>query len=384
MTTLMAEFILNPRRAPRAPARCRAAVISTQGWFEAETEDIGAMGCQLVSPKLVRQGDIVQLRVTNPKLEEPLKATGRVAWVSAQAPWRLGIAFDEGTHPQSALWFDRLVAAHPGLGGYRRVPDRIRADAPVYLGPPPRFLVDFSADEATLLRAVASGVRVDELRSRLRDRWPAMQRALFSLIARQAVTFQRGQAVHPDCWKKILSDVEASLAVEQMGKEAPPLVSAVPPPPVVDVYRTPRGAGRSPGHADDGWGAVPQDPSPVYDLAAEDAPPLDVAAPGATPPPSAPAQPAPPVAAPPPRSPAPGATPVPAADFAGAGVGWRRHGARSAEAQAVFDDALEHLRSGSVHDAIALLRKALHLAPGDPEIAQTLGKLAFKDRPGAG
>src|SRR5512143_2933461 len=207
----MAEFIVNPRRSPRAPARCRAAVVSTsQGWFEAETEDIGAMGCQLVSPRLVRKGDLVQLHVTNEKSEEPLKVAGRVAWVSPQAPWRVGIAFDEASQKESARWFDLLVSAYPGLSGYRRVPEKLRADQTVYLGPPPKFLVDFSGEEAMLLRAIASGARLDELMARLRDRWPAMQRALFSLIARQSITFQRGQAVHPESWKKILSEVEAS------------------------------------------------------------------------------------------------------------------------------------------------------------------------------
>jgi Flp pilus assembly protein TadD len=63
-------------------------------------------------------------------------------------------------------------------------------------------------------------------------------------------------------------------------------------------------------------------------------------------------------------------------------VGWRRTRGRSPEAQAVFDRALEELQSGTVNGAIALLRRALQLAPGDAEIAQALGKLAFKDRPG--
>lgn len=375
----MAEFIVNPRRAPRAPARCRAAVVSTQGWFEAETEDIGSMGCQLVSPRLVRKGDIVQLVVTNPKVQEQLKVSGRVAWVSPQAPWRVGIAFDDGGQKDALRWFDLLISAYPGLGGYRRVPDRIRADSTVYLGPPPKFLVDFTGEEAMLLRAIASGARLDELMVRLRDRWPAAQRALFSLIARQAVTFQRGAAVHPDSWKKILSEIEASLAVEEMGKDIPALKSAPPPPPPMEAYRpaypaptpiptaTPVPGGRA-YRSGESWGGQPHDPSPVLDLPADDAPPLEVATHGSP----APVE-----------TPLAAATPTPGADFAGAGVGWRKTRARSAEAQAVFDRALDELRSGSVNGAIALLRRALQLAPGDPEIAQALGKLAFKDRQGS-
>jgi hypothetical protein len=365
----MAEFIVNPRRSPRAPARCRAAVSSTQGWFEAETEDIGSTGCQLVSPKLVRKGDIVQLAVTNEKVAEPLKVSGRVAWVSPQAPWRVGIAFDEG-QKESARWFDLLVAAYPGLGGYRRVPDRIRADSTIYLGPPPKFLVDFSGDEAMLLRAIASGARIDELMARLRDRWPVAQRALFSLIARQVVTFQRGQAVHPESWKKILSEVEASLAVEEMGRAGPPAVVA--PPPAFEPIRPGRGepaarpTAAAPRTYESSWPVTPAHAPGGIELPPDDgAPALEVARPGSTP--------------------VPGwaeaaRTPPPQADFAGAGVGWRKTRVRTPEAQAAFDRALAELQAGSVNGALALLRRALALAPGDPEIAAALGKLAFKDR----
>ena len=202
------------------------------------------MGCQLVSPKLVHRGELVKLHVTNAKVEEPLDVAGRVAWVSPQSPWRVGVAFDGAALQQTTRWFELLVAAYPGLGGYRRVPDRIRADSTVYLGPPPKFLLDFNCDEAELLRAIASGARLDELMARLRDCWPAAQRALFSLIARQAVTFQRGHAVHPDSWKKILTDVEASLAIEAMGKSESKVVA--PPVPFTPV-RPERPAPRRPG-----------------------------------------------------------------------------------------------------------------------------------------
>jgi hypothetical protein len=361
----MAEFIVNPRRSPRAPARCRAAVSSTQGWFEAETEDIGPTGCQLVSPKLVRKGDVVQLAVTNEKVAEPLKVVGRVAWVSPQAPWRLGIAFDE-EQKESARWFDLLVGAYPGLGGYRRVPDRIRADSTVYLGAPPRFLLDFSRDEAMLLRAIASGARLDELMARLRDRWPVAQRALFSLIARQVVTFQRGQAVHPESWKKILSEVEASLAVEEMGKSGAPTVVA--PPPAFEPIRPGRvePAAPAPRAYESSWPvAPPHSPGEIELEPVASAPALEVAGPTATPAPTWAEA---------------GRAAAPRADFAGAGVGWRKTRARPPEAQAAFDRALAELQAGSVNGAIALLRRALAFAPGDPEIAAALGKLAFKDR----
>jgi hypothetical protein len=372
----MAEFIANPRRAPRAPARCRASVVSVQGWFEAETEDIGTMGCQLVSPRLVRKGDLVQLAITNEKVSQPLKATGRVAWVSPQAPWRVGIAFEDGSLQDCARWFELLISAYPGLGGYRRVPDRIRADAAVYLGPPPKFLVDFNADEAMLLRAIASGASIDELRARLRDRWPAAQRALFSLIARQAITFQRGQAVHPDSWKKILTDVEASLAVEEMGRSAdgpvlppPPARPARPVAPAPTLVPAPTPAPRGPVPAASPYASM-------WPVAPAHAPsrPLELPEDGNTPLELEPI---------PPQMPEPLAysrTPLPTADYQGAGVGWRKARRRSPEAQSAFEEALRLLQSGATNSAIALLRRALALSPGDPEIAAQLGKLAFKDR----
>src|SRR5512138_780679 len=143
----MAQFIENPRRAPRAPVRCHTAVVFQGGSFECETEDIGSRGCQLVSPRFMRKGDAVQLTVSSEKVADPLRAAGHVAWVSAQAPFRIGIAFDEPSVRDGTRWFEKVVAAYPGLAGFHRVPDRIAGDAMVYLGPPPRFLLDFSADE---------------------------------------------------------------------------------------------------------------------------------------------------------------------------------------------------------------------------------------------
>jgi hypothetical protein len=399
MTGIMAQFVVNPRRTPRAPARCRAEVVFPQGRFEVETEDIGSMGCQVVSPKLVRKGDAVRLAVSNDAVGEPLHVTGRVAWVSGQPPWRVGIAFDEGSLAESARWFERLISAYPGLAGYRKVPERIPTDATVYLGPPPRFLLDFTSDEAALLRAIASGARLDELMARMRDRWPAAQRALFSLIARQAVTLHRGNAVHPAAWKQILTDIEASLAVESLGKDGPvaaPLEPPSPPPrpaatpPPVAASRTPAAgtpvpartppragtplAGTftpvpSPAHTGPyglpartpapGWSErTPYDGTRMVDLPPEEGPPLEIA----------------------PEAPAAREVRPPAADHAGAGGGWRRSARRSPQAQAVFERALAEMRASNVNRAIGLLREALSLAPGDPEIAQELGQLAFKDR----
>lgn len=419
----MAEFIVNPRRAPRAPARCRTAVVSASAAFEAETEDVGARGCQVVSPKGVRKGENVRLVIANDKVPEPLRVAGKVAWVSARFPWRVGIAFDEAYLPESTRWFEQVVAAYPGMGALRKVPERIAVESTVYLGTPPRFLVDFTADEAVLLRAIASGTRVDELMARLRDRWPAMQRALFSLIARGAATLVRGQAVHPSTWKSILGEIEAALAVEFLGAGSPSLAappepspsatplpfatrgpSATPPPawpsppsrpgtplpgslppaaaragtPLPGTFPPPasRPGTPLPGSfppAESPWGTTPQNPSKEIELP-DDGSSLEIAEPG-----------------PPPRGAARAtdaggawraAAPGPGPNFAGAGVGWRKAPrGRNPEAQAAWERAHAEFQAGNVSGSIALLRRALALAPGDPEIAEVLGKLAFRGRP---
>jgi len=320
--------IVNPRRALRAPTRCRAAVVFLDGSFVAETENIGSRGCQIVSPARLCKGDRVQLVVTTDGVAEPLHAAGKVAWVSPEAPWRVGIAFDEGGFPEGARWFERLVATCPGAASRGRVPERIPVEATVFLGPPPRFLVDFTADEAALLRTVASGARIEALQAKFGARWPSAQRALFSLLSRQAVTLARGQAVHPDAWERILAGLETSAAVGWPARPDTPAAAARPaaaapaPPPTGQAGVAHRavaaGAGRAAG----------------------------------------PAQP----------------------DFLGAGVGWRAPRARPAEAQAVLDRARTEVQAGNVTAAIALLRRALAYAPGDAEIAGALGALAFKDR----
>jgi hypothetical protein len=392
----MAQFIVNPRRAPRAPARCQVAVIAAATSFDAETEDIGSQGCQLVSPTRLARGQRIDLAVTNEKLPDPLRIPGVVAWVSTQPPWRLGVAFDEALHAVSGRWFEKLVAAHPGLGWYRRVPDRIALEAMVYLGPPPRFLHDFTPEEATLLRAIGSGVRVDELQTRLRREWPATERALFSLLARHAVTLSRGQAAHPTAWKKILAEVEAALAVESLSgtppsdpsrpaasaQRATPVPLATPVPvatPVPLAGRETRGPAPAPwGRAAtplpvaSPWGVAPIDPHPIspggdpgpsfeIDGSAGARRRMDGVVGWATP------------------------APIHKPDHEGAGIGWRGPARRrSAEAQAAFDRARAELAQGSVNGALSLLRRALALAPGDAEIADELGKLAFKGRtPGA-
>ncbi|HET8541196.1 MAG TPA: PilZ domain-containing protein [Anaeromyxobacter sp.] len=403
----MAEFITNPRRAPRAPARCRTAVLAPTGSFEAETEDIGAYGCQVVSPKGVKKDDLVQVTIANDNVPEPLRVGGRIAWVSARFPWRVGIAFDEAALAETTAWFERLVEANPGMRTLRRLPDRIPVETAVYLGQPPRYVLDFNEDEAALLRGIGSGARVDDLMARFRVRGAAIERALFSLIARSAVTLVRGQAVHPSVWKPVLDEVEASLAADSLASGSLPETLVAPPEPPREEPHAP----------------TPVPSAPVAPAATRGAPaptprsrPSSIVLPFE--PPGASATPVPAAAAPPREpggegepgdggaglnieieEPTPRATPTPAdvgadwdaaalaegPDGSGKGFGWRkRPRKRPGEAQVLFDRARAEFSAGNVNGAIALLRRALALAPGDPEIAQVLGNLAFRDRePGA-
>jgi hypothetical protein len=358
----VSEYLENPRRAPRAPARCRVIVLTSRGRFEGETADVGPRGCRIVSPGPVRPGEAVHLEISNEKLREVLQLNAHVVWTSASAPWRLGIAFSP-VGDRAHRWFGGLLAAHPGLEGHGRVPERIALDATVHLRSPPGVAVEFTREEFEVLRAVASGARIEELRSRFQRGWPRARRAIFSLLATRHLTFSPREAVDPARWTRILHDADLQLALRSLDEPA-----ALTPPPA---------------------------PAPLAEARTPPPLPTRIAAPAPVPTPG------------PTRNTAP--TPVPTAargvevaastqrdgwmqdrprgrraqdpDFVGAGVGWRTPPrTRSREADEQFRRGLAELESGRHASALAHLRLAIRLAPGDPEIAQKLGLVAF-DRP---
>src|SRR5512144_1911904 len=105
MGSAVPDTIRNPRRSLRAQVACSATLTAAGGAFEARTEDVGAYGCRMVSPRLVRKGEPVQLELAHALLPERLRVSGRIVWTTDAAPWRLGIAFDEAGHAESARWF---------------------------------------------------------------------------------------------------------------------------------------------------------------------------------------------------------------------------------------------------------------------------------------
>jgi hypothetical protein len=340
----MGEYIQNPRRAPRARARCRTEVLVAGGGFQTETEDIGARGCQVVSPRSVPRGQTVLLKISNPNVPERLELSGRVAWSSTRTPWRLGISFDESGLGEAGRWFERLVLAIPGLLATKRIPDRIPVDATVYLGSPPKFLADFTAEEEELLRAVGSSTSVGQLMARFKDVWGTMRPVLFSLLAHGYLTVSRSAAVQPTAWKGVVEGLEVA--------------PAMTPRPAVAALLASKPTAPAPGSA----------PTPPPARAAR--------APDSSPEPS--------------KTPEPrawargfdsghtwGAPRHTAPDFTGAGVGWRTAAPRTPDAQRLVEAAERELAAGRHGAALALFRSALVLAPGDPDIAAAIGKLAY-------
>lgn len=179
--------ILNPRRAPRLPVRCLVRAEAGGAPFESTTEDLGPLGCQLVSPAALEPGTSLKLKLAHLSLPEPLLAGGQVTWTTPVAPWRHGVAFAVAHHEAVARWLLRLSDLHPELCAASRAPARLAADARLYLGEPPRHLLDFTAAELAVLRHVREGVTAGELRRRLSAAWEPAVAALFSLLARRVV-----------------------------------------------------------------------------------------------------------------------------------------------------------------------------------------------------
>lgn len=202
----MPDVIINPRRVPRAPARCEARCLLPGGGFWAsDTTDFGPKGCQLQSPGPFKKGDPVKLVLTSERLQETLATTGTVAWASARPPWRIGVAFDEPYLGTTGHWFDQLVKAYPGLATFQLAPDSLEASATIRLGPAPRVAPDLAADEVAVLRAVGAGSSVSALREKLGPDWPAFEGVLFAMIGKKLLSLDAATAAPPEAWAPYLA-----------------------------------------------------------------------------------------------------------------------------------------------------------------------------------
>ena len=221
-----------------------------------------------------------------------------------------------------------------------QVPERLDREAPVYLLPAPRRLIDLAPDEVELLRHADHAIPMQTLLTRAGLPGDREVRALFALFEKQVLTLALGQAGEAWKWRAVM--------------------------------------------AESGYAPLPLAPSSP--AAAPRLPPILRMAP-------APAPAAPPLRGPPPRlsrsaaTPGPIPTPMPIsraratpAPPPSALLRGAHTGTRSPQAQERLDAARVNAGAGRVHEAIALLREALTLAPRDAEISQMLGSLAFKDR----
>ncbi len=313
-------FVQNPRKFPRIRAKYRVVVSHGGAGWSAETFDLSATGCQIVTPRPMQVGEVARLIIEAPQVSEPLSVFGSVAWVADQGRIRAGIVF-AARQPDGdpAGWFKKLLASHPGIeGSMRRIPERLPMETKLFLRPPPQFIFDFGPDEVALLKALGDGTTIANL---VRNgAFPASQvaRMVFALLEQRVITLSLGEAAPAWKWKAALAEFEAPRGERQ------PVQGPAPRPPAAAAAR-----------------------------------PAPAPAPGPSPPPPpAPTAQAQPPVPPPPRPPV----------------------VRSPEAQECFDLAVSAVSMGEISTAIGLLRRGLQLSPRDPEISALLGQLAFRDR----
>lgn len=249
---MAADFIENPRRFPRVPARLAVGVSARGEGFQAVTEDLSAGGCLLVTPRPLVQGVAIRLAIADVREAGPLSVLGRVAWTRAEARLRAGVAFDErqpGTVDPDA-WLQRFLASQPGLAArVLRAPERLYLDAPLYLLPPPRFIVDLTDEEADLLRRVDSGTTPRNLIDSRAEGAATTVRALFALFEKRVLTLAMGRSVPAAHWKPALASLASDRPAPSPARPAPAprsaAVSAGAPPQV--AVAVPSAAGPDPG-----------------------------------------------------------------------------------------------------------------------------------------
>lgn len=202
----MLEDIVNPRRAPRVPLHCAVEIRHRLAVWNGETEDLGPGGCQIVLPRLIDPGRDVRLAIRCDPISRTILAAGKVVWIRATPPARLGVAFGPGVAP--ADWFDALVQSSPEAArAVRDVPERLARPTRVYLGKAPELVLDLTPVELDVLRRVGSGLTLDALaRSFKHELHDGIRGALFSLIARGCLVLDAGTSSELASWRHILGE----------------------------------------------------------------------------------------------------------------------------------------------------------------------------------
>jgi len=182
------EFLVNPRRAPRAPIRCDARVATPGGgYWGSPTHDLGFAGCQLVAAGRLAPGTDLEIELAVERVPRTVTVKGRVAWVSSHAPWHVGVVFLPESAEAARAFLAAVLAAYPGLEAYAHSPERIPADAELAPGPPPRLDPEIGRGEAAVLAAIGPGLRASALRDKLGTHYSDLAGPLFALIGRQQV-----------------------------------------------------------------------------------------------------------------------------------------------------------------------------------------------------
>lgn len=216
----MQNELVNPRRAPRVAHRCRVEVRDRFSAWTASTEDLGPLGCQLVTPRLASPGRELRLSIHCDAIGQTIETSGRVVWSRSQSPSRLGIQFQPSRSSQE--WFDVLLRAVPqAAGNSKRMPDRLPRSTVLRLGEPPRFMADFTAEEVAVLRRVGGGITIEALSRQLGSAFDRVRAAIFALLARRLLVLTAAEATAPSRWNEPLAAAEKALAALGVKLPAP-------------------------------------------------------------------------------------------------------------------------------------------------------------------
>ncbi len=203
--------LVNPRRALRVSHRCRVEVRDRFSAWTASTEDLGPLGCQLVTPRLASPGRELKLRIHCEAIGQTIETSGKVVWSRSESPSRLGVEFP--AQRGMPAWFDVLVRADPQAAAMaRRSPPRLSPETMLRLGEPPTYIADFSAEEVAVLRRVGAGVTVASLGQQLGSAFDRVKGAVFALLARRLLVLHASEAGDPTRWNGPIAQAERALA----------------------------------------------------------------------------------------------------------------------------------------------------------------------------
>ena len=218
-----AATLRDPRQSARLLARCPAEIRHRFSRWRATTEDVASGGYQIVTPRLVAPGREVRLLVDVPELHRTVQGTATVVWSRPEAPSRLGVRF--AVDREDRGWFEALLETDPALGrAARRRPTALPYRSQLYLGEPPKVVIDFTRDELAVLRRLRSDTVVADLVKSFGSAPDRLVGALFALLARGRIVVHPRSSPGPEAWRVVLTQAAAEAAA---GQGSEPRESAV-------------------------------------------------------------------------------------------------------------------------------------------------------------